>query len=101
MFVKRGYRVEIDLNNVQRTACMKHCGSWHALPITMLSRRKKENYLKRLPTPYAAELHKEINLLKQSTALDVRWRGTRALVLVRPDGRGIHTMYEGVSTSHC
>ena len=65
MLVKRGYRVEIDLNNKQRTACLKHCGAARWAYNYALT-RKKENYQKGLPTPYAAELHREINALKKT-----------------------------------
>jgi len=65
MRVKRGYRVEIDLNNEQRTACLKHCGAARWAYNYALT-RKKENYQKSLPTPYAAELHREINELKKT-----------------------------------
>ncbi len=59
MLVKRGYRVEINLNNEQRTLCLKHCGAARWAYNYALT-RKKENYQKGAPTPYAAELHREI-----------------------------------------
>ena len=64
MLVKRGYRVEVDLNNKQITLCLKHCGAarW---AYNYAIRRKQENYKAGLKTPYAAHLHKEINLLKK------------------------------------
>lgn len=66
MLVKRGYRVELDLNNEQMTACKKHCGAsrW---AYNYGLRRKQEAYVAGLPTPYAAQLHKEINALKKTT----------------------------------
>jgi len=64
--VKRGYKAELDLNNEQRTACMKHVGAARWAYNYALT-RKKENYLRGDKTPYASDLHKEINLLKQST----------------------------------
>jgi putative transposase len=65
MLVKRGYRVEVDLNNEQRTLCLKHCGAarW---AYNYALRRKQENYKAGLKTPYAAELHREINELKKT-----------------------------------
>jgi putative transposase len=67
MIVKRGYRVELDLNDQQRTACKKHVGAsrW---AYNYGLRRKQEAYAAGLPIPYAAQLHKEINALKQTTA---------------------------------
>jgi putative transposase len=66
MLVKCGYRVELDLNNEQITACRKHAGASRWAYNYALS-RKKANYHAGLKTPYAAELHREINVLKQST----------------------------------
>ncbi len=66
MLVTRGYKAELDLNNVQRTLCMKHAGASRFAYNYALS-RKKEAYLKGEKTPYAAQLHKEITILKQST----------------------------------
>lgn len=66
MIVKQGYRTELHLNNEQITACKKHCGSsrW---AYNYGLRRKQEARTAGLPMPYAAELHREINLLKQTT----------------------------------
>jgi len=66
MIVKRGYRGELDLNDHQRTACKKHVGAsrW---AYNYGLRRKQEAYAAGLPTPYAAELHREINSLKKTT----------------------------------
>jgi putative transposase len=66
MIVKRGYRGELDLNDQQRTACKKHVGAsrW---AYNYGLRRKQEAYAAGLPTPYAAELHREINALKKTT----------------------------------
>ena len=67
MLVKRGYRVELDLNNKQVTACRKHCGaSRYAYNYAL--RRKQENYQEGKKTPSAAELHREINVLKKDNA---------------------------------
>ncbi len=65
MLVKRGYKVELDLTNEQRTACMKHAGAARWAYNYALTRRR-ENYLKGEKTPYASDLHKEINALKPS-----------------------------------
>lgn len=69
MLVKRGYRVELALNNEQITACLKHCGAAR-FAYNYAIRRKQENYKAALPTPYASDLHKEINALKKT---DIPW----------------------------
>lgn len=50
MVVKRGYRVELDLNDHQRTACKKHVGAsrW---AYNYGLRRKQEAYAAGVPTP--------------------------------------------------
>jgi putative transposase len=65
MKAKRGYKAELDLNNEQITLAKKHCGAarW-AYNYALI--RKKANYQQGLPTPYAAELHREINVLKRT-----------------------------------
>src|SRR5205823_4414980 len=69
MIVKRGYRAELDLNNEQITCAKKHCGAarW---AYNYGLRRKQEAYKAGLPTPYAADLHREINALKKT---DIPW----------------------------
>ena len=69
MLVKRGYKAELDLNNGQITLRLKHCGAtrW---AYNYALRRKQENYQAGLPTPYATELHREINALKKT---DIPW----------------------------
>src|SRR5947209_4861367 len=65
MIVKTGYQAELDLNNVQRTLARKHCGAsrW---AFNYGLRRKQEAYKAGQKTPYAMELHREINALKQT-----------------------------------
>ncbi len=65
MVVKRGYVAELDLNNEQITACLKHVGATRFAYNYALT-RKRENCQAGLKTPYAAELHREINVLKQT-----------------------------------
>ncbi|HEU5228951.1 MAG TPA: transposase [Ktedonobacteraceae bacterium] len=69
MFVKRGYRAELDLNNAQVTLARKHVGAsrW---AYNYGLRRKQEAYKAGQPTPYAIDLHREINTLKQT---DIPW----------------------------
>ncbi|GHO49916.1 RNA-guided endonuclease InsQ/TnpB family protein [Ktedonospora formicarum] len=61
----RGYQVELDLNNVQKTLCSKHAGAsrW---AYNYGLRRKQEAYKAGLKTPTAIDLHREINALKPS-----------------------------------
>jgi putative transposase len=65
MMVKRGYRAELDLNNEQITLARKHCGAarW---AYNYGLRRKQEAYKAGEKTPYAADLHREINALKKT-----------------------------------
>ena len=65
MLVKRGYRAELDLNNGQATLARKHCGAsrW---AYNYGLRRKMEAYKQGVTTPSAADLHREINALKQT-----------------------------------
>jgi putative transposase len=69
MKVKRGYKAELDLNNEQITLAKKHCGAARWAYNYALA-RKKANYQQGLHTPYAPELHREINALKQT---DIPW----------------------------
>ncbi|WP_220196837.1 RNA-guided endonuclease InsQ/TnpB family protein [Ktedonospora formicarum] len=61
----RGYRGELDLNNVQKTLCRKHAGAarW---AFNYGLRRKQEAYKAGQKTPTAIDLHREINALKPS-----------------------------------
>jgi putative transposase len=65
MRLTRGYKTEIDLNNVQKTACLKHAGvarytyNWGL-------RRYEEEYQAGRKAPNAISLHKELNILKET-----------------------------------
>src|SRR5437763_7997772 len=65
MIVKRGYQAELDLNHKQITLAKKHCGAarW---AYNYGLRRKQEAYKAGEKTPYAIDLHREINALKQT-----------------------------------
>jgi putative transposase len=67
--IQRGYKVELDLNNLQITACKKHAGAarwaWN-----WGLQRKQEAYRATGKSPNAMELHRELNALKQT---DVPW----------------------------
>jgi putative transposase len=65
MKITRGYKTELDLNNAQRTACLKHAGAarW---AYNWGLRRYQEEYAAGRKTPNARSLHKELNVLKQT-----------------------------------
>jgi putative transposase len=65
MKVVRGYKTEVDLNNEQRTACLKHAGASRFAYNWGLT-RSKEVYRATGSRPTAIELHRELNKLKQS-----------------------------------
>ncbi len=65
MQVIRGYKVEIDLNNAQKTASLKHAGAARFVYNWGL-RRYQEEYAAGRKTPNAKTLHKELNALKQT-----------------------------------
>ena len=61
----RGYRTELDLNNEQKTACMKHAGTSRFAYNWGLA-RSKEVYRTTGKRPTAVDLHRELNALKQT-----------------------------------
>ncbi|GHO88496.1 RNA-guided endonuclease InsQ/TnpB family protein [Dictyobacter formicarum] len=65
MLVVRGYKTELDLNNEQKTACLKHAGAarW---AYNWGLKRYQEEYQAGRKTPNAISLHKELNALKQT-----------------------------------
>lgn len=65
MYIKRGYRAELDLNHKQITACKKHAGAARYAYNYGL-RRKQEVYRATGRSISAMELHREINVLKQT-----------------------------------
>ncbi len=60
---KRGYKTELDLNNEQITACLKHAGCARKAYNWGLA-RKEEAREASLPIPNARQLHRELNALK-------------------------------------
>jgi putative transposase len=66
---QRAYRVELDLNNAQTTACKKHAGAarW---AYNWGLQRKQEEYREAGKSPSAIDLHRELNALKKT---DVPW----------------------------
>ncbi|HEV2457777.1 MAG TPA: helix-turn-helix domain-containing protein [Ktedonobacterales bacterium] len=67
--IQRAYKVELELNNAQTTACRKHAGAarW---AYNWGLQRKQDEYRKSGKSPNAMELHRELNALKQT---DVPW----------------------------
>jgi putative transposase len=65
MQVVRGYKTELDLNNEQRTACLKHAGVARFAYNWGLA-RSQEVYRATGKRPTAIHLHKELNQLKQT-----------------------------------
>jgi putative transposase len=69
MKVVRGFKTELDLNNEQRTACMKHAGASRFAYNWGLA-RSKEAYHTTGKRPTALNLHKQLNALKPT---EVPW----------------------------
>lgn len=65
MNVRRGYKVELDLHNEQRTACFKHAG-WSRFAWNWGRAKKQEAYKQTGKMPTAVDLHKELNALKKT-----------------------------------
>ena len=69
MTITRGYKVELDLNTKQITACLKHAGCARFAYNFGLARKKQAFELgQKIPT--AIDLHKELTALK---ATDYPW----------------------------
>jgi putative transposase len=62
MLVVRGYKTELDLNDEQRTACLKHAGVSRFVYNWGLA-RSKVAYRNTGKRPTAIDLHKELNKL--------------------------------------
>ena len=61
----RGYKTELDLNNEQRTSCLKHAGcARFAYNFGLV--RSQEAYRTTGKRPTAIDLHKQLNAVKQS-----------------------------------
>jgi putative transposase len=65
MIVLRAFKTELDLNNVQKTACARHAGTARFAYNWGLS-RKIEAYQTGAKTPTAIDLHRELNALKKT-----------------------------------
>jgi IS605 OrfB family transposase len=65
MPISRGYKTELDLNNQQITACKKHAGV-SRFAFNWGLKRKQEVYKQTARSISAMELHRELNVLKQT-----------------------------------
>jgi putative transposase len=71
MLIRRAYKTELDPNNVQRTALLKHAGVARFAYNWGLQRKRGVRILNILPvprikTPTAMDLHRELNRLKRT-----------------------------------
>jgi putative transposase len=69
MLVTRAYKTELDLNNEQVTACKRHAGAAR-FAYNWGLKLKQERYKATGKSPYAMELHRELNALKKT---DLPW----------------------------
>jgi putative transposase len=65
MNILRAFKTELDLNNVQKTACARHAGAARYAYNWGLA-RKKETFATGGKTPSAIDLHRELNALKKT-----------------------------------
>ena len=65
MKITRGYKTELDLNNEQRTACLKHAGASRFAYNWGLA-RSIAVYRETAKRPTAIDLHRELNALKKT-----------------------------------
>jgi len=67
--IRRAYKTELDLNDQQATACKQHAGAarW---AYNWGLKRKRDAYHATGKSPSAIDLHRELNVLKQT---DVPW----------------------------
>jgi putative transposase len=65
MKIIRGFKTELDLNNRQKTLCLKHAGCARYAYNWALS-KKQEAYKAGRKVPTAIDLHRELNTLKKT-----------------------------------
>ena len=65
MNILRAFKTELDLNNAQRTACIRHAGAARFAYNWALA-RKIEAYENGQMVPSAIDLHRELNILKKT-----------------------------------
>jgi len=64
MLILHAFKTELDLNNVQKTACARHAGAARWAYNWGLA-RKMEAYRNGEKVPTAIDLHRELNVLKK------------------------------------
>ena len=69
MMIFRAFKTELDLNNVQKTACVRHAGAARFAYNWGLE-RKITAFHARTKIPSAIDLHRELNVLKKT---DLEW----------------------------
>ena len=69
MLVTRAYKTELDLNDQQITACKQHAGAAR-FAYNWGLKIKQDRYQATGKSPYAMELHRELNALKKT---DLPW----------------------------
>jgi putative transposase len=65
MIVLRAFKTELDLNNKQRTACVRHAGAARFAYNWGLA-RKQAAFANGEKSPTAIDLHRELNVLKKT-----------------------------------
>jgi putative transposase len=65
MIIMRAFKTELALNNVQKTACIRHAEAARFTYNRRLA-RKKEAFATGQKTPTAIDLHRELNRLKKT-----------------------------------
>jgi transposase len=88
--VVRGYKTELDLNNEQRTACMKHAGASRFAYNWGLA-RSKEAYRTTGKRSTVMQLHRELNVLKQT---DYPWMYETSKCAPQEALRDLETAYK-------
>jgi len=68
MLILRAFKIELDLNNTQKTACARHAGAARWAYNWGLA-RKMEAYQKGEKIPTAIDLHRQLNVLKKCELL--------------------------------
>ncbi len=89
MQVVRGYKTELDLNNEERTACLKHAGAARFAYNWGLA-RSIEAYRTTGKRPTAIDLHKQLNALKPT---DFPWMYEVSKCAMQEALRDLNTAY--------
>ena len=86
----KSYKVELDLNDKQRTSCLQHAGAarW---AYNFGLHRKQEAYSAKQKTPTAIDLHRELCRLKKT---DLQWLYTVSKCAPQQALRNLDTAYK-------